>query len=48
MKLDYIKNVDTPTTATKYKELINYNCIPKERLELLNNDLVCQLIIKQF
>jgi hypothetical protein len=44
MKLDYIKNVDTSTTATKtYKELINYNCIPKERLELLNNDLVCTI-----
>lgn len=44
MKLDYIKNIDTSTTATKtYKELINYNCIPKQRLELLNNDLVCTL-----
>ena len=44
MKLDYIKNVDTSTTATKtYKELINYNCIPKQKLEMLNNDLVCTI-----
>lgn len=44
MKLDYIKNIDTSTTATKtYKELISYNCIPKHKLERLNNDLICSL-----
>ena len=41
MKLDYIKHVDTSTSATKvYKELINYNCIPKRKLEVLNTELV--------
>ena len=41
MKLDYIKKIDTSTTATKtYKELINYNCISTRKLELQNNDLL--------